>query len=376
MKNSYRALLGFVAMCGLFLTGCVEGTQTVTPTSVPTQTQTETKTQQNSPDVSAGEPTKVADGIQWYNPKQIESLKLFGDAIGGLNSSEYDREQDAKYYLVGKFVTGTYKDSNLIIAVAPLIGMSADMDVYHFVQKGPDLTMLANHSEALAAGDGLIRSKFKIDDKYKIPSLIFPKSLVGANPRQNLEYVDYLDGLFDTSKLKKVYTDKTWGDVYTTAQTPVTYDDIFDRRGFYLRANDGTVRVYAAKFDIINDYNLPNVTWNDGTKNQDSYENTMQTGCGSVDFANVISSDVVSVEKDLVATGKTSKGDKVYEFKDSKNALLKEIYEKEYYAVDNTKIPYDQFVKGHPVFFWMDAFGRLIEFKNFKFVPAGECVKP
>ncbi|MEI6494531.1 MAG: hypothetical protein WCO03_00525 [bacterium] len=59
---------------------------------------------------------------------------------------------------------------------------------------------------------------------------------------------------------------------------------------------------------------------------------------------------------------------------------MKDLYDKEYqvWSPDNSvkKVPYEEFVASHPLFFWRDSFGRLIKFRNIKFGPSAECGKP
>jgi hypothetical protein len=121
--------------------------------------------------------------------------------------------------------------------------------------------------------------------------------------------------------------------------------------------------------------NIPQVTWKNGEKNTETYAYTTRGGCGSIDFISVVTT--VSVVKDLVATGTTVKGAFVYEFKDPNNAYLKDYYDNTYApGRDGEKITYAEFVKQHPIFFWVDPFGRLIRFTNDLLGTAAECGKP
>ncbi len=162
------------------------------------------------------------------------------------------------------------------------------------------------------------------------------------------------------------FTHKNFGTVFTD-----------DKNGFYIKAKDGTVRNYALDINFYDkDHSAPSLTWNDGTKNTVEYSNTDKTGCGSSNFASVVQKS----NDDLVATGKTSYGDIVYELKNKDDLLLKDIYDNSYnpaaYGDKNTKISYEAFIKAHPLFFWYDGMGRLIKFQNATFMPQAECGKP
>ena len=90
-------------------------------------------------------------------------------------------------------------------------------------------------------------------------------------------------------------------------------------------------------------------------------------------------------KKELKQVGTNAKGDPIYFLKNSKDGLLKGIYDS--YAVDDNqfvsvetqrekKISYKKFLSIRPAFFWIDPFGRLIMYKSTKLVTFAECGKP
>ena len=215
-----------------------------------------------------------------------------------------------------------------------------------------------------------------IDKDYIISSLEFPELFIGPNSRQVLTLHQGVNVIFDSENLKKVFTDKNLGDVYTTANYSSSNVDVFSRNGFYIKAKDGAVRVYSLKADFVAENNVPEITWNNGTKNTGGYTFTDVTGCGSSNYISVVSKNVINISNDLKAAGRNSMGDIIYEFKDVNHKVLKDYYEKikDWSASDG--ISYEEFAKGHSLFFWIDPFDRLVKFESNKFVSPAECAKP
>ena len=316
---------------------------------------------------------QVSDSILWNSPQEIPTLKLFEE-----NEFSYSREEGAKYYKVGKFIDGQYKDGEIILVNADFEGPAFYPEFYRFVKQGRNLILLKKYSNDLYDSDGLIKSKFSIDGTSTISSLEFPGSFNGPQPGQNLEADAGVNAFFDPNSLKKVFTDKNLGDVYTTpvANYPSTLSYIFSRHGFYIQAPDGTVRVYSLKIDFIGENNVPEITWDDGIKNKNEYTFTDIGGCGSKNYISVISSGEVNIADDLKAAGANSKGDAIYELKDKNHNLLKDYYNNKYQVFGGQKVSYEEFLANRPLFFWIDPFDRLIKFQNNKFISSAECAKP
>jgi len=117
---------------------------------------------------------------------------------------------------------------------------------------------------------------------------------------------------------------------------------------------------------------VPAITWNDGTKNTDSYFAGTEGGCGTVSGLHVVE---IGEAVDLVEAGLTADGEKVYE---------PSSYEGEYYQNgfnmwknqwDEART-FEQFVSAHPYFYFQDSFSRWVEFRNTSVTPMAECGKP
>lgn len=325
----------------------------------------------NNPQEEINSLQKVSDQVLWNSPQEISNLKIF-------ETSQYFREERARYYKVGKFINGEYKDGEIILVRAPFREDPDPSLSYRFIKQGNNLILLKKYSDGLYNGDGLIRSKFSINETFTISSLEFPKSFKGPQPRQVLNAEDKgINIFFSLNNLKKVFTDKNLGDVYTTASYSSNdvfmQEDVFTRNGFYVQAPDGTIKVYSFKVDFVGKDNVPEIIWNNGTQNKNEYTFADVISCGSTNYISVFSRQDFNLVNNLEIVGKNSKGDAIYELKNKKDNLLKDCYDKEYQVFEGQKKSYEEFLANHPLFFWIDPFGRLIKFQNNKFIPAVEC---
>lgn len=312
-------------------------------------------------------PTQAVQ-VQWVAPTIATSLHLFKD-VG--------TESGAKYYKVGTFVTGDYKGGDIFIVTAPAEGPGGD-SIYRFINQSGKITFVTKNSDQLYDGDFLDRSKFSIDNNTVLSDLVFPAKITYNTNSFSLEGDNinepFFNQIYTSSDLKVAFVDSKLGNVFTDVPGEKTSKNGIKQNGFYLTASDGTLRTYSLDINFYDkNRSVPQVTWNDGTANTAEYTDTDRGGCGSRNYASVIYGLSTN---DLVAIGKTSKGDMVYELKDSNNSILQKIYTNDYNPYNTQKISYSQFVQSKPVFFWFDSFGRLIKFQKSEFVPQAECGKP
>lgn len=323
------------------------------------------------------------ESITWNQPEEISSLNIYETFVGvGIPS----REHEVNYYKVGKFNNGLYKNGDIILVSEVPEGPVFYPYFYRFVKQNNKLVLLKKYSEELFDGDGLIRDKFTIDENTSIKELDFPESFSDTKTGQTFKIDQYVNTFFDINNVKIIFTDEKLGNVYTTKDSVSTLDysvsgnealsDIFKRNGFYIKAADGTVRVYKPVLDFVGESNVPDITWGDGSKNTNEYAFTDVGGCGSKNYISVIPEDTVDINTELKPAGVNSKQKIIYEFADSNNVALKSFYENRYTVYEGKKVSYKQFIDGHPIFFWIDPFGRLIKFENNKFLPQAECGKP
>lgn len=344
-------------------------------------------------------PGAVIGSVAWQDKKEVASLGL----VSADKQYSEASEQNAKYYQVGTVKAGTMVGAKIILMTLKYDSPQGP-DHYYFLQQGSVLTAMAKNSGILSADptqDYLARTKFTVDAVNELPGLRFPDTLQGPKPRQKLVQDATVKDLFSAEGLTKVFTDPTYGAVYTkTSKLAANVDynsnaaiDAFlastaftTRNGFYLKAPDGTVRVYKLAPDIVvstDQYSLrgiPDITWTDATKNTDTYDFTFASGCGSINYINVVPPDDLSVKNDLQQTGLTAQQDPIYELKDTSARLLKDFYAATAITDENggtmTQMNYTEFTASHPMIFWVDPFDRLIQLTNTKFAPLAECGKP
>ncbi|MEI6650380.1 MAG: hypothetical protein WCL23_03000 [Candidatus Moraniibacteriota bacterium] len=355
------------------------------------------------------------ENVSWYDvPKKVTDIKLF-------IKDEYNRNDTYQIWETGTVKTGDYAGSRVLLTIMTPDGPAAyGAEVFRFVQKPGDkqLYLLSDYSTSDIFGWGLQVNKgdkngplsetYFSGENYaygvKIASLEYPGTLVAPNG-QLLKKEDrfpfagtwekdgsakdaYFSGaLFRTDTVKFAFTDPVYGDVYTTDRSKVKEGDTgaYAENGFYLRAPDGTFVAYSAVVDLGGD--VPNVTWNDGTKNTSKYSYKTESGCGTADYVSDVSGTVSDV--DLIPLGSSENKTTVYGYKDVSDKALKDFYEEyqklslnenmfaRYYQDEKpAKLSYEQFLQTHPMFFVKDAFGRIIRFINLHYIFSGGCGKP
>lgn len=312
--------------------------------------------------------------ITWETPIEINSLGLFV-----YNKEEnYGRDADATYYKVGKFTSGSYKDGDLILVNAGANGLMFSTNHYHFVKRSEKLTLLSAESDAVK-DSGLDTKKFSTDKSTKIAALSYPDALEGPLPRQTLVRDTFARAMFNDTNLTVAFTDATFGKAYTTASVDLdAVRNVSTENGFYLRAPDGTARVYKLVVDFMGKDSVPAITWSDNTKNEQAYDITRVGGCGSENYLD-IDHGTVNRATDLTAVGTTSKNDTVYALKDTNHKILRDYYDTTYaptvYPKDS-KVSYSTYLASKPIVFFVDPFDRLVKLTSQKFRPMAECGKP
>jgi len=291
--------------------------------------------------------------------------------------SGYSREDGATYYSNGVVASGQYAGDQVILVSSYPEGPAFRPDMHRFIKDGDTLILIAASSSDTYTDDGFDTSKFIVNTNLALSDLSYPDKITGTAARETFARDQWTHPVFNASKVTKIFTHPTYGDVYTTKgyPEPTSVDD-FSTYGFFIKRADGFTEVYSLDIDFVNDQEIPDITWNDTTKNETMYSYATQTGCGSSSYADVMDPSVLPLST-LQQMGTNSFGDPIYELKDNNNSLLKDLYNNDYYpGYQEDKISYDTFVTQHPMFFWHDPFDRLIRFKNNSFLPQAECGKP
>ena len=332
------------------------------------------------------------DQVAWQQRELIGNLNLMKSVIvqeSGSGSSGVPTIP-AKYYKVGEFVSGPYKDQDLVIAAIFMVNnLGGPVKFYYFAKNSQNnLILLTKHSPELSQYDGIDHNKFGIDNSYQIARLFFPSTI--KNPKSNLESLELVDKSylvfvsdywFDEQKTKYgwqiVFKDQLWGDVYTDpipTSTEVTANQLQPKYGFYLKAPDGTIRTYKLIPNVLNlgylNNDTPNFVWKDGSASTDEYIMVEMGDCGQSGFVAVMPSTTLD---ELALATKLDQNPKIYEFKDKNHLMLKELFGSARSRLDNKGLTYQKFLNNHPIFFWQDSFGRLIKFQNKNYIALAEC---
>lgn len=335
------------------------------------------------------EQTKIEKEILWSKPTKRPDLKLTKTVNELGQPVNTERYASTTYYTIGSIISGPYKGGELIYITIPVVYSDESGGKYRVIKLENRIILLTNHSQS----DGfylLDPKKFTTDSTTTLSDLTFPEKLTYKGTSLSFQGTNWAESLFDDEynqkDLKKVFSDTQLGDVYTDASSTSFDKDGYERNaqnGFYIRAPDGTIRVYSLDINFYDkNRNIPHVTWNNGSTTIAEYINTDRGGCGSSNYTSVKTN---ITRDDLTQVGVTSFGDPIYELKNTDSELLKNIYNKEYNPYDYsatdrtkplTKISYEKFIQSHPVFFWYDPFGRLVKFQKSEYVPQAECGKP
>ena len=360
-----------------------------------------TNTSTNTNTVVDSTPGTVLGTVKWTAAKDIPTVKLY---IVSSEPYSFDPNASATMQEIGTVTSGTFKDGTIIRYSYREDGPVLYPTYSYLIRQGTKYTLLSKNSYGLTSYEGgpqLDTKLVTVNTTDELPGLRFPDTIQGPKARQTLVQDKGVNAMFSADGLTKVFTDKTWGAVYMKeAKLPSSVDynsnasvDAFmagtvfsTRNGFYLKAPDGTVRVYKLVPDVLTltkddaFSGKLNATWSDTTLNTDTFDFTFHSGCGSLNYINAIPASDLSVTKDLRQTGTTTQGDAIYELKDQNNKLLTDFYASTVYydpnATEQKQVPYTQFVTMHPMIFWVDPFGRLIQMTNGKFTTLAECGKP
>src|SRR3989344_611981 len=301
----------------------------------------------------------VKGDIEWNNPEEYPPFGLI------IVSTP---EQTVEYKKIGNIKKeGFFKGNNLIL-VRTDYGMDSE---YYYVIPHEDKNYVISSRSSVPGYNNIDQKNTLTAPLITITELDFPEIIYGLKPRQTLKrYATWGGFWFDGKEKVFVFEHPDYGAVYENAG-----------HGFSVQSPDGREVAYELVIDFVNARNVPQITWSDGTRNNDVYISTDIGGCGNTNVVSVMSSNDMDITRDLVIAGKNTQGDTMWALKNINHSLLKKIYDEQYFVVDYDgtgakKISYDEFTQKHPVFFWKDSFGRMIKFQKQEFLPVAECAKP
>lgn len=375
-------LIGAVVITIMFITPTKVTTNTTNTTPVNRAINQNTNTSANAnvavnentnAPVNANVPITTTPGkdVTWQTPVSVASFSLLGAGEYG-----YNYEESATYSKVGTITTGTYAGADLYLVRYQPEGPS-QVSTLRVVKKGSTTTILTLQSGYIDNEASLRSRGIVFDTTTLLRDLQFPTTITAPNGAR-LQLDPAVDQPFTTTGLKTAFVNDEWGQFYMDDPAYVPPDETARaavKNGFYVQAPDKTLRTYFLVPEFMTD-NHPNVVWSDSKQNYSDYTYAFLTGCGAADYALVVPDSTVT-SSDLVRTGTTKTGDPVYALKNSNHTILKSIYDNEYQPINGgTKQTYAEFLANHPVFFWVDPFGRRIQFKNDAYKIMAECGKP
>ncbi len=396
--KKWTALTAFVLIMGVAAAGAyylkqkappVVLTPPVSPVPTPEPTPPTYPDQYTPPDLFEGknrnypyaEP-KVSGLVTWHYPERVQNLNIFNENKDIPYLEENKR--NSYFYELGTINSGKYKDYKLYLGAFACEAMCPPARQRIAAKAGPKPVFLQKYSDPIdnISVDLLDKSKYLVDSTFTISDLDYPRTLKGPGTNQDLKIstpgffqsATYIP--FEISNIIPAFNDPALGQIFTSDADREEESSILNSSGFYAKAPDWSLKVYEMVPNFVNDEGLPDVTWSDGSKNQTAYVYKDLTGCGSSNYASVMPPAELNIQKDLNLVGLTGKGEAVFEFKDSNHRILKEIYDVKYNPYGEPKLPYAEFLKRHPVFFWTDPFNRLVKFENSAFQPMAECAKP
>ena len=331
---------------------------------------------------------------EWYvSPKEIPTPKIYLDET---------YLPGAKAWEIGKIISGANAGNKLVLMAFQPEGPGGITYARFMLDKDGKLNIFDKYSNALSVEnneniDTNVLNNYPIYG-IEINSLEFPGILYTPKGEKMLKIEDFPVGdlndnlgniFFSDGLLKKAFIDPVYGEFFTTDQAKINEDNsysVYAKYGFYVKAPDGTFKVYSLAEEILGPNDVADVVWNDGQKNISKFTNVGPTGCGASKYTDVVDGEIKLA--DLSPVVKSATGKIVYEYKDGNAKYLKDFYDEDVNYLNNypelvsekkfTKgMTYDQFVNSHVVFFHQDSFGRLVRFINMDFkADPGGCGKP
>lgn len=381
-------VLALLLVGGAFALGRRTNSTQVVSTPTPATTSSPLATKSPSPSPISTSVTPVTDaGVTWLSPpEKLSDLNLLV-----LNTKDYtpSNEVPLVYYKVG-----TDNGKDIIIATAPYPGMGEYYQFFYFLKNGTKYELLEHHTTAKSSAYGQY-DEWKLSEKINIPvnntrkynSISYQEkiSIKGAQLTARGDYPvwynDVIKSAATESSPLQLFTTSAYGTVYLDSQKA---ESGYFIQSYILRRPDNIAISYQLRPGFIGDDYIPQVTWNDGSKNKDTYRTDGILKCGSPVGIAVLPD---SMANELKPAGKTNSNETVYDFTNKNNVIIKDFYDQ--YARDYSSeeayktgklradaISLDEYLKRHAVFAYKDVLGRYIIFNSTVYGIQAECGKP
>lgn len=213
----------------------------------------------------------------------------------------------------------------------------------------------------------------------KVELLIVPDNLENDSKVYKTSYP--LARYKESLKNAFIISSTPYGTIYETRDKTevITLESIYGRN-LYLERKDHLLSPLELVSNFITDNQIPQITWKDGTKNNNSYSSyikLMHQGCGGGGYSGTLAiTDGSMYLFPKEETGITNYGDPVYRLTDPNNELLKAFYENSYKIHHSDPMPLSDFIKTNIHFLWKDKLNDWQVFIDNKYGYQGECAKP
>lgn len=366
---------------------------------------------------------------QGFFPKkgsvQEPGLEAAGDDWDGIFYEDF-----TKYYKVGEIKTGTYQGGEILLVISPPQFLSYS-DTFRFIKKDNKFILLNTLSDEIKPKsfsekqlknitlqspqelNRLLESQLNAPDTMDLDGenngKILKKEALEFNvffSPKNLVPVEITNPALKQWQ-NHLYMKKNEHVQWDIGPEGVPDPGASESGGLFLQLPDGTLAIYGLVIPFENPQStdrdfIPKITFTNNQVNQEDYGYFNGTSCGfgegsvakvpnglfRYDSFNPDAKENEPVSKieevpftdnDLMIIGHvTGTKDPIYGFKNNNHPVLKTYYDKYYKTQfknvnDGIILPYKDYIKHIPFFFWTDSFGRKIMFTNFKFLMVGAC---
>jgi hypothetical protein len=322
--------------------------------------------------------------VDWYE----ETIPVSHEELFGEERLAYHQE-NAKHSNIGvitaeeagQVVQGPYTGSLVYNLLFSEMGVSKR----EAIKNNGEIIMLSTASGHNSCNGSYLKYLCTKNEELKITNLETPEEIQidGSDDpfiKTNFSQYEKTDAMDDYEEIFEYATDK-----HIYQYKPETSNMI----KYFALAGDYTIRTYSIFPSFIggegdpSEYfgrtpNIFEITWEDDSANEEAYLQEHRFFSGGQAAANYITN-----MDQLEQTGTSATGEPIYELTDieqkSSEGASQSILEKMYdgiYAPDGDKLGFEEFLEKHPIIFWEDPFGNLIEYKNAAYMPAAEFAKP
>ncbi|MBP9817519.1 hypothetical protein KBC75_02035 [Candidatus Shapirobacteria bacterium] len=334
-------------------------------------------TQNTSPTTVPQYATINPGQISWLQFPKIVAMNPYLENESGYIKNGATKASDIKYHHVANFADG----SKLINAIFPEEGMGTWYYIHRFIQiPDGELYYLTRSSSIPYGSEQTIPNYFKssvgfsdliIDginspDAFSVPEGAFRKTMFFMN--NTISFTELKNPVLMTNtpygRLYAVYEEVSKNG---NLKTP---GGIYDRK-FWLRLKDDTVKSYLLLPEFLTDDKIPQIIWNDGSKNNQNFSIGFKGKCGE-GYGSIIKTSSTTLSS-LNPVGKTLSGVDIYAVADPSSLLLEDIYSKLDSSVKPDK---NTFLNQKNHFLWKDKFNEWWLFISELNQVQAECGKP